>query len=890
MNRILSYYRLILQIPILLTATLFIAEAETPGFLPDEIFTYKEVDGIALDLYAYYPEEHTSTDTRPVILFFFGGGWVQGDQTSFAPFADYFASRGIVALTADYRITKVHQSSPYESVKDARSAIRWVRANASNLGIDPDKVIASGGSAGGHLAACTAVLPESSFVESTDDTNLLSKPNAVILFNAVIDNSPAGYGNQYFGEDYLDISPYFQANATVPPLLHLSGELDTLITPSVVEDFHEQLISLGVDSHYYIFPGADHGFYNYGRADYVEAVERADTFLSELGYLSGDSTIASYAPTPYSLVQSYAAEEQVLTNCTTVTSELADHGAYISTTADSTLTLAHEGLHEGLYHIDTIYYDTALATYELYIDGLLQDSWSSSHSSALISQASKRLQRSPLIKVEHNSSIELHIQYQSGTYAATDTIVLNQAFLIETEDLENLNTTFDSTFGAAYASGNGFTSFNTSGSREIEFWQSFNGVYDIYIDFFKESGETNSTLTVEPYSTTITVPLLANSDSHLITERMTIPNVFLTEGDLITLTASLQDTQVLPIDRIIFSPSTSINRYYSGSQLIAHWEMNDESPILSDLSGNNFSALLSGGSWVAGKGGHAITLDGLDDYITLPSEAFAQIDDTISLSIWVKGDSNSQPRADTLLKCRDAAATHVMQLYLPHSNGRVIWDVGSVGGVYNRTSKLSTEAYDDTWHHWVFTKDTTLGSMQVYLDGQLWDEKSAQTLPISTITTAYLGCAAPSSGNFVGTVDDFRIFNYILSASEVAELYDEFVCYDTWERTENLTVKRTPLLDDDADGRLNVMEYILNSSNDEKNFEPEISYTIDGDTTTVCYQRSSASIHDTLQYIEYGTDMENWTSTLIDSENTDVELTIPSISPQLFIRLSATLR
>lgn len=231
-----------------------------------------------------------------------------------------------------------------------------------------------------------------------------------------------------------------------------------------------------------------------------------------------------------------------------------------------------------------------------------------------------------------------------------------------------------------------------------------------------------------------------------------------------------------------------------------------------------------------------------------------------------------------------------MQLYLPHTNGRVIWDVGSVGGVYNRTSKLSTEAYDDTWHHWVFTKDTTLGTMEVYLDGQLWDQKTSQTLPISPITTAYLGCAAPRSGNFLGTIDDLQIYNYVLSATEVTDLYDEFVCYDTWERTQNITENKSPLLDDDSDGRINLMEYILNTTNDEKNSEPALNYTIDGDTTAVHYQRSSASIQDTLQYIEYGTDMINWTSSLIDSETTDVELVIPNISPQLFIRLSATLR
>ncbi|HEV3028839.1 MAG TPA: alpha/beta hydrolase, partial [Planctomycetota bacterium] len=119
---------------------------------------YKKTEQGDLKISISFPEDWKASDRRPVIVFFFGGGWTQGTVQQFAPQAAYLAKRGMVAARADYRVKSRHQVTPDKCVEDAKSAVRWLRKNAATLGIDPEKVVAAGGSAGGHLAACTATV------------------------------------------------------------------------------------------------------------------------------------------------------------------------------------------------------------------------------------------------------------------------------------------------------------------------------------------------------------------------------------------------------------------------------------------------------------------------------------------------------------------------------------------------------------------------------------------------------------------------------------------------------------------------------------------------------------------------------------------------------------
>ena len=90
----------------------------------------------------------------------------------------------MVSILADYRVSSRNKTRPIRCLNDAKSAIRWVRKHSKNLGINPNRIIAGGGSAGGALAALTGTV--SMFDEENEDLNISSKPNAMVLFLSLI--------------------------------------------------------------------------------------------------------------------------------------------------------------------------------------------------------------------------------------------------------------------------------------------------------------------------------------------------------------------------------------------------------------------------------------------------------------------------------------------------------------------------------------------------------------------------------------------------------------------------------------------------------------------------------------------------------------------------------
>ena len=174
---------------ICLTATLLYAGNSRDTSLQTRIkpilVVYKTIGDVELKLHIFEPPERQSKEPVPAIVFFFGGGWVGGTPTQFYHQSDYLASRGMMAISAEYRVRSRHGTTPFECVADGKSAIRWVRANADKLGVNPDKIVASGGSAGGHVAACTGVIE--GLDEESENSNISSKPNALVLFNPAVD-------------------------------------------------------------------------------------------------------------------------------------------------------------------------------------------------------------------------------------------------------------------------------------------------------------------------------------------------------------------------------------------------------------------------------------------------------------------------------------------------------------------------------------------------------------------------------------------------------------------------------------------------------------------------------------------------------------------------------
>ena len=149
-----------------------------------EVEIYKTVDDTKLNIYIFKPAKHEGNESRTAIVFFFGGGWNGGTPQQFEQHCRYFASRGMIAMTADYRVLSRNGTKADACVMDGKSAIRWVRTNARKLGVDPDRIVAGGGSAGGHVAACTATID--GMAQPGEDTLVSSKPNGLALFLSLI--------------------------------------------------------------------------------------------------------------------------------------------------------------------------------------------------------------------------------------------------------------------------------------------------------------------------------------------------------------------------------------------------------------------------------------------------------------------------------------------------------------------------------------------------------------------------------------------------------------------------------------------------------------------------------------------------------------------------------
>ncbi len=104
---------------------------------------------------------------KPAIAFFHGGGWSSGSPSEFHEACERYARKGFIAFSFQYRLSRTKDGAvphpditPVECVKDVRSAIRWIRINASEFGIDPEKIVAIGQSAGGQLALSTALIDD----------------------------------------------------------------------------------------------------------------------------------------------------------------------------------------------------------------------------------------------------------------------------------------------------------------------------------------------------------------------------------------------------------------------------------------------------------------------------------------------------------------------------------------------------------------------------------------------------------------------------------------------------------------------------------------------------------------------------------------------------------
>ncbi|WP_269522756.1 alpha/beta hydrolase [Coraliomargarita parva] len=268
------------------------ANLDIKGFDPNATPIYKQVGDVELKLHIFNPVGHDASQQRPAIVFFFGGGWIGGSPSQFFPHCDYLASRGMVAISAEYRVESRNGTSPQECVMDGKSAMRWVRAHAGEWGIDPNKILAGGGSAGGHVAAATATVE--GFNEAAEDASVSCKPAALVLFNPVYNNGPEGYGYDRVEDYWEDFSPAHNLSAETPPTIVFLGTKDAHVPVTMAEAYKSIMESFGGRCDLHLYEDQPHGFFNHTeeRMPYYKAtVLEMDKFLVSLGYLEGEPSL-----------------------------------------------------------------------------------------------------------------------------------------------------------------------------------------------------------------------------------------------------------------------------------------------------------------------------------------------------------------------------------------------------------------------------------------------------------------------------------------------------------------------------------------------------------------------------------------------------------------------
>ena len=258
------------------------SQAIAKGLEPDTLWTYKQVDGKDLNMSVFLPEDYVSGASFPVIVIFHGGSWRKGEASWHYPDCAYWAGRGMVAVSVDYRLSdRDGVKVPIECVKDAKSAIRYLRANADKLKIDPGRVVAAGGSAGAQLAAATAMFEAPETNDGVYDPSISAVPDAVILYNPWFRTT-------------ADMSPPNFVRSGLPPFIIFHGDQDPTPVADILS-FHEAMKDAGNDTGLYVGIGGTHGFCNGRRPDnkfFFWSLNLADAFLVRQGILAGSSKVA----------------------------------------------------------------------------------------------------------------------------------------------------------------------------------------------------------------------------------------------------------------------------------------------------------------------------------------------------------------------------------------------------------------------------------------------------------------------------------------------------------------------------------------------------------------------------------------------------------------------
>jgi acetyl esterase/lipase len=199
------------------------------------------------------------------ILLLHGGGWSQGDRSQLRGYGVLLGRRGYTCVASEYRLTG--EALWPAQIEDVKCAVRYIRANAGDLGIDPDRLVVSGNSAGAHLSLMAAANAAGAFEGKGGNDGVSSAVAACIAFYPPTGldkrewgGMPALFGKGAPEETMRQASPLTYANASFPPTLLIHGNKDELVPNSEVENMYDALNAAGVPVELHMFANQPHGF------------------------------------------------------------------------------------------------------------------------------------------------------------------------------------------------------------------------------------------------------------------------------------------------------------------------------------------------------------------------------------------------------------------------------------------------------------------------------------------------------------------------------------------------------------------------------------------------------------------------------------------------------
>ena len=235
----------------------------TPTNFPGaQTFIYRDLKPEPLRLFVVKPEGWRAGDQRPAMVYFFGGAWTRGTPSKSIDWARMVAKWGMVGVAPDYRTFERFGTSPVEATADARAAMRWVEDHAAELGVDTNKIVVGGSSAGGHLALWTAIAKAP--FGSRPEESPTAKPAALVLISAPGDTTLEAWDNdlrkiERFGPHIGDVSPLQNLDLKMPPVIMFHGDADPTVPYRIAVALHDKLIATSNTCEFTSIPGGGHG-------------------------------------------------------------------------------------------------------------------------------------------------------------------------------------------------------------------------------------------------------------------------------------------------------------------------------------------------------------------------------------------------------------------------------------------------------------------------------------------------------------------------------------------------------------------------------------------------------------------------------------------------------